>query len=301
LQFNLYLKTCRESSRLTQKQLVQQLYAHDIQTFKSLDTSILSKWERGAIQPQISKQVSIIKYFQQHTGKSLPCFENYTESDIVKLIDEGDMLNLLGKSKKLVLDFPSGSIRDDELVVYQLKYSDEIDKYISINVDLDRDFNHNLTGLYSKQFKEWALNPVNSFYVCEYREQFFGLLFALRVKREIFEKLMKHQIDETALEKSDCATENEKGSSYIISFFAMNDKAATKLFTRYYAHLIAHQKSIIEIGASTMMEDAKKLIANIHLEFSGSKIVAPEHTLHSYRAALADFLAHEKVLRALFS
>jgi len=196
LQFNHYLKACRESSKLTQEQLVHQLYIHDIQAFKSLDGSIFSKWERGIMEPKLSKQVSIVKYFQKRTNKALPCFDNYTVDKAEALLCEAGMQNLLGKSKKLILDFPSSVIGTDDLVVYPARNTDNFEKYIAINVDLDKGFNHDYSHLDFERFKAWASNPVNSFYVCEYKEQFFGLLFTLRVKQEIFDKLMKFEIYE---------------------------------------------------------------------------------------------------------
>ena len=47
MQFNSYLKLCREEEQLTQDQLVQQLYSYDTENFENLDTSALRKWERG--------------------------------------------------------------------------------------------------------------------------------------------------------------------------------------------------------------------------------------------------------------
>jgi transcriptional regulator with XRE-family HTH domain len=301
LQFNHYLKACRESSKLTQEQLVHQLYTHDMQAFKSLDGSIFSKWERGIIEPKLSKQVSIVRYFQKQTNKALPCFDNYTVDKAEAVLCESGMKNLLGKSKKLILDFPSSVIGIDDLMVYHVRNSENFDKYISINVDLDKDFSHDYSQLDFERFKSWASNPVNSFYVCEYKEQFFGLLFTLRVKPEIFDKLMKFEIDEKELVNDDFALFNEVGSNYMISFFAMNDKAATLLFIRYYAYLIANQDVIEEVGTASMMEDAKKLIGNMHFELCTSKTLSEDLTIESYRATLSTFLAHESVLKMLLS
>jgi len=91
----------------------------------------------------------------------------------------------------------------------------------------------------------------------------------------------------------------------MISFFAMNDKAATLLFIRYYAHLIANQNVTEEVGTASMMEDAKKLIGNMHLEHCASKILSEgltkDLTIESYSATLPTFLAHENVLKMILS
>ena len=301
MQFSQYLRTCREHSRLTQEQLVHALYVHDIESFEALDTSILSKWERGVTQPKVAKQVSIVKYFQRQTNKALPCFEGYNIQEAEALICESGMRNILGKSKQLILDFPSAVIGVNDLMVYHVRNSEHVDRYLSINVDLDQDFNHNYSRLTVRQFKTWAVNPANSFYVCEYKGQFFGLLFALRVKPEIFEKLMNFQMEEGELKDNDFASFDETGSNYIISFFAMNEKAATLLFIRYYAHLIANQNKIAEVGTATMMEDGRKLIHKMHFEPYSQKVLSQEWTIRSFRASLSSFLAQESVLKMLLS
>jgi len=190
LHFNEYLKSCRENNNLTQEQLVHDLYSYNIDNFEGLDTSTLSKWERSITKPKLSRQVNILKYFQEKTGVSLPCWSSYPVDETEELICKVGMQNLLGKSKELVLNFPSAMIGADDLNVYQLRNSDMIDKVIAINMDLDKDFNHDFTQLQSDQFKEWALHPSSSFYVCEYQEQFFGLLFTLRLKPKVFKKII---------------------------------------------------------------------------------------------------------------
>ena len=301
MQFSQYLRTCRERSKVTQEQLVQALYVHDKESFEALNMNILSKWERGVIQPKLAKQVSIVKYFQKLTDRALPCFDNYTVDKAEALLCEAGMKNLLGKSKKLVLDFPSSVIGADDLMVYHVRNSENFDKYIAINVDLDKGFTHDYSQLDFTKFKNWASNPVNSFYVCEYKGQFFGLIFTLRVKPEVFEKLMQLQIDEKELTNDDFALFNEKGSNYILSFFAMNEQAATLLFIRYYAHLIANQDVIEEVGLASMMKDTKKLIDNMHLRICERKTVSESLTIESYRATLSTFLAHKIVLKMLLS
>jgi hypothetical protein len=186
-------------------------------------------------------------------------------------------------------------------MVYHVLNSENFDKYIAINVDLDRGFTHDYSQLDFERFKSWASNPVNSFYVCEYKEQFFGLLFTLRVKPEIFDRLMKFEIDEKALTNDDFARFDEKGSNYLLSFFAMNDKAATLLFIRYYAHLIANQNVIEEVGTASMMEDAKKLIGKMQLHTCKRKTVSDDLIIESFRASLSTFLAHDRVLKMLLS
>lgn len=286
---------------MTQEQLVHALYSFDIDSFEGLDTSTLSKWERGVTKPKAAKQVNIIRYFQEKTGIALPCWESYTADQTEELICKVGMKNLLGKSKELVLNFPSKMIGADDLIVTQLRSSAMIDKVIDINMDLDKGFNHEFTELLPLHFKEWALHPSNSFYVCEYKDQFFGLLFTLRLKPDAFEKIMDHKIKEKDLTVDDFASFDEIGSDYMISFFAMNEKAASMLFIRYYAHLIANQKIITEVGVATMMEDARKLLNNMNLTHHASLEISKELILQTYRETLANFLACENVVKMILS
>jgi len=91
------------------------------------------------------------------------------------------------------------------------------------------------------------------------------------------------------------------GCNHMISFFAMNEKAATMLFIRYYAHLIANQKVIAEVGLATMMEDVKKFIRNMNLHNHGSKSVGKGLTMQTYRETLPIFLTSEEVVKMILS
>jgi hypothetical protein len=112
---------------------------------------------------------------------------------------------------------------------------------------------------------------------------------------------MTFKRDERSLTDDDFALFHEKGASYMLSFFAMNETAATMLFIRYYAHLIANQDTIEEVGVATMMKDAQKLIGKMHLEYYATKMLSSELVLESYKASLSHFLAHEDVLKMLLA
>ena len=299
MQFNEYIKSCREHSKLTQEELAHHLYSYNIDDFGGLDTTTLSKWERGVTKPKIAKQVNIIKYFQERTNIALPCWENYSVNETEELICKVGMKNLLGKSKELVLNFPDKMIAANDLKVSQLRNSEMIDRVIDINIDLDRGFKHKFSELLPEHFKEWALHPSNSFFICTYKEQFFGLLFTLRLKPESFEKIINLKIREKDLTLNDFASVDEMGSSYIISFFAMNEKAATMLFIRYYAHLIANQKIISDVGVATMMDDAKKLLSNMNLKEQSHMKLSNGLTIQTYRESLSNFLASEYTVKMI--
>ena len=301
MHFNEYLKQCRESNHLTQEQMVSDLYSYDTDSFGGLDTTTLSKWERAITKPKLSRQVAIIKYFQHKTDNALPCWENYTTEEVEEQICKVGMQNLLGKNKKLILDFPSTMTSAGGLSAVQLRNSEMIEDVIDINMDLDRTFNHRFSELIPEHFESWAMHNSNSFFVCRHKRQFFGLLFTLRVKPETLDGLMRFEIREKDLMEKDFASFDEMGSNYIVSFFAMNDEAASMLFIRYYAHLIAHQKVIREVGVATMMEDGRKLLGNMNFRHYSSLDIDGGLTIDSYRETLPEFLATEKVVRMILS
>jgi len=207
----------------------------------------------------------------------------------------------LGKSKELILNLPNAMIGTDDLKVYQLRDSNMIDKIIDLHMGLDKTYNDDTTRVSADQIKEWALYPHNSLFYCEYLNQFFGLLFMLRLKPAVFDKMMSCEIQEEDLCINDFASFDEMGSSYIFSFFAMNEKTASLLFIRYYAHLIANQKVIKEVGIATMSEDTKKIIGNLNLKYRSSIKLKENMELQTYRETLAKFLASEKVIKMILS
>ena len=301
MQFSAYIKSCRENLKLTQEQLVQALYLFDTENFEALDANTVSKWERGVVKPLISKQLSLLRFFQQKTELALPCWEGYSTDEAEKEICKVGMKNLVGKSKRLILDFPSNIMQAEDLNIAQLRNSDELETIIDIHLNLDQDYNHGTTEVNAETLQRWALFPGNSFFVCHYKEQFFGLLFSVRLKSETFDRLMRCEIQEKDLTLEDFVGFDEKGSNYMFSFFAMNEKVSAMLFIRYYAHLIAHQKVIEEVGIATMMPEAKKLIESLNLRHDSSLPLTETLTLKTFRAALPNFIASENVLKVILS
>jgi transcriptional regulator with XRE-family HTH domain len=306
MEFSGYLKTCRTDNEFTQEGLVHALYSFNIELFAGLDTTTLSKWERGVTQPRLNKQVSIIKYFQNLTGRPLPCFDNYEIEDVEKNICETGMHNIIieSKSKKLILDFPSSMMSIDDLSVYQLKNSnfDKIKNIADLNTYLDKNFNKDMTGLTPDEFTSWALMPGSMFWVCEFGSEIMGLLFSLKLTQSAFDDIMDGLREEKDLKEEDFASQDEKGSSYILSFFSLNKKVASMLFVRYYAYLISRQIYIVEVGAATMMEDGEKLIESIGIPFyKTNKILDFGADVGFFRASLAEFLSTPDVAKMILT
>lgn len=301
MHFNEYLKLCREHNHLTQEQLVHALYSYNIDNFKGLDTNTLSKWERSVTKPKTSKQISVIKYFQKKSGMALPCWDNYSIEEAENLICRAGMCNLIGKGNQLILNFPSKVMSVDDMKVYPIRNFEGTEALIQIYMDEHKAVNHEYTQISIEQVQEWSLHPNNLFLACQYKDWFLGLFFSLRLKPEVFDKLLNFEMKKSDITVDDFASFDEIGCNYMLSFYAINQKVATMLFIRYYAHLIANQKSISEIGVVTALDEVKKVVRNMNLEYHCSKITDDNVEIQAYRQTLSKVLASENVVKMILS
>jgi len=299
MQFNEYLKSCRENNALTQEELVHNLYSYDIEHFEGLDTSTLSKWERSVTKPKMAKQVRIVNYFQEFTGIALPYLPTNNLKEAEALICNIGIQNILGKNKTYILDLPSGAMNIDEFKVYPLRHSARMNSLLDINMDIHNEMNHIFTQVTLAQFQAWALHPSNLFLVCEYKNNFLGLLFVLRLKSETYHKLLNFEMKKSDISEDDFASHEEKGCDFFLSFYALNQKSASILFVRYYAHLIANQNNILEVGGISTIKDAEKIAHNMNLKYLSKKITDENIEIRSFTQTLAHVLASENVLKMI--
>jgi len=301
VQFNDYLKRCRVNNELTQEELVSNLYTYDIDTFGGLDTSTLSKWERSTTKPKAAKQVSIMKYFQEVTGNPLPCMHNPSEKEAQELICKAGVRNLLGKNKQLIFNFPSEFMSVDDMDISPLRSFDRMDALIESNMHIQQGFNHSYAHITQAQVKEWALHPSSLFLGCEHKGCFLGLFFTIKVKPEVFSKIVNFEMKKGDLTVDDFASSEEQGSMLMLSFFAMNEKAGVMLVIRYFAHLIANQDNIVEMGGVTSNDEAQKITGRMNLQPHSTMTTDNNQKIHSLRQTLPNVLASEYVLRMILS
>jgi len=301
LDFHKYLKKCREKNRLTQDELVSELFTYDKENFENLDAVTLSRWERNSTRPNIHKQLSLMQYFQSLSSDALPCWENYTTSEVEDLICTMGIHNIIRKNKQLVLNFPSQMMQFDDLKVYPITDVNKAHTLFELNMDLHTATNHLFSRLEFEQFIEWSQYPDNLFLACEYKEGFVGLFFSVKLKQNVFDRLLNFEMKKSDIREEDFASDSEKGSDFLLSFFALNDKIASMLFVRHYAYLIAHQKSISEIGIITALPEVKKTVENMNLSLYKSKKLDETYELEAYREKLGKVLATEYIAKMLFS
>jgi transcriptional regulator with XRE-family HTH domain len=297
--FGNYLKTYRADHGLTQEDLVHGLYSFDDKVFHGLDTTTISKWERGITQPKVAKQVRVLQYFQKETGEAFPSLMQENIAKTEELICKTGMENLiLGKSKELILNFPSKMMNEENLKITLLRHSDRMVSIIEIATDIRNSNNPPFMHYTTEQMKAWALNPNNLFLVCNYKDIITGLFFSLRLRPEVFDAIIHFKKAIATIEEQDFASFDEPGCNYVIAFFALNGKSASMLFLRYYAHLIANQHVIQCIGATTVLNDAKKIINNMNLEhvadYEEENII-----VSAFQADLPSALASDNVIRMI--
>ncbi len=298
MKFNEYLKSCRKNHNLTQEELIQELYNFD-ESFIGVDTRTLIRWEQAQTKPSINRQIIIIRYFQTINKHILPCFDAIDKIDIENKICKIGVKNLIGSSKEHILNFPTKSFEVHNIVISHIRSAKDIDNVLKMPYDVIKNLTGNVYNLSFETIKEWALHPSNLFLLSEYKDQFAGILFTLRLKPIVFERIINFDIDLKDIYLNDFANFNEAGCNFPMAFFAYNDKSSTLLILRYYAHLIANQDVIQQIGATPLLEGAKKIVEKMNMHYHKEKEVK-QGILTSYQAPLCDVLINETVIKMIF-
>ncbi len=297
MQFNEYLKTCRERYDLTQEQLVQELYNTD-EEFSGLNTGTLSRWERGSTRPSLSRQVSIIKLFKKYSNHFFPCF--YDQENVEDELCRVCIKNLIGNSKEHILKFPTKVFTVDDIKVSHMRSHEDMGLMLKMSLSIMSGITSNYFQIDMNHLKSWALHPSSLFVLAEYEGQFLGMLFALRLKPDIFKKIIAFEMYLHEINENDFASFEEKACSLPMGFFAYNEKTASLLFLRYYAHLIANQDMIIEVGTTTVLDGGRKIVEAMHLTHRND-LKVEAGTVSAYSAPLEDVLINEDVVKMIFS
>jgi len=69
-------------------------------------------------------------------------------------------------------------------------------------------------------------------------QQFSGMLFTLRLKPKIFNKLMNGEMQKKDISEENFASFDEMESNFIFVFFAMNKNVSSLLFIQFYIYSI---------------------------------------------------------------
>lgn len=295
-QFHDYLRTCREEQSITQAELVDELMKYD-ECFKSLDATTLSRWERGVSKPSLSKQTSIARHFSHKFGRIYPFIEKAKRIDIENSFCALGFSKLLGKHN-LVLNFPTQNMEKKNFTVNTFDSSDLKETAVRKNILM-------LQELYNKkidfdQHMALAQMPGNYFAICDYDKDFYGHLFALKLKEQAFEKLMNFQMSTDHLGATDFASPKEPGHYLFFGFFGMSDLVISMLWIHFYSFLIKEQDYIIGGGAIIASKGGIMIAKNMNTELKTSAQIGNK-TFSSFTSSTEQMLIAEPVVKMLFN
>ena len=241
--------------------------------------------------------MGIVKVFQKYSTHLFPCF--YDKDEIEDELCRVGITNLIGHSKVHVLKFPTIVFTVDDIKISHIRSHEDIEAILKMPVSFLNGITANQFKVENEQLKTWALHPTSLFVMAECDDQFFGMFFALRLKPAVFNKIISLEMQVRDITEDDFASFEEEACSLPFSFFAYNEKTASLLFIRYYAHLFANQNSIIEVGTTPLLDEGRKIVKAMHLNHLRDQEV--EHgTLSAYSAPLEDVLINEDVLKVIF-
>jgi len=295
LVFSSYIKKCRSNLGFTQIELVSELFKFN-QLFNGLDANALGRWERAFAKPPLFKQVKILEYFFEKFDYFFPFLDMDDVTTIEKQFSAEGIEKLLGTHKQTVMNFPTMRSDNNNFNIKLAHESSHLDTAIATAINICDDLYG--AGRYydEKTLQEFSLSPRTLFMICEYKEQYFGHSLFVCLKTKIYNKILNFQMDYEDITISDLAVDNEDGSYISIGLFAMNKKALSLLFIRFYAYLIMNQKQISYIGTLVSKDDAIEIATNF-----GLKKGAINKDLIAYNGSIKDVLLTEQIIKILFA
>jgi hypothetical protein len=189
---------------------------------------------------------------------------------------------------------------EENFQILQLDQCNRMDSLIEIVMDIRNSNNPSSFHIENQQIKDWSKNSNNLFLVCKYKDIVTALFFSLRLKPDIFKKLINFDVKLSELRSNHFSNFDENASHYIIAFFALNRKSASILFSQYYTHLIENQQNILSIGASTAIDDAQKIVTNMNLKLV-KKYRSENKVVTTYEAPLTQVFTSKNALKIVFN
>ncbi|HHS99879.1 MAG TPA: XRE family transcriptional regulator [Thiomicrospira sp.] len=293
--FNDYLRACREALNLTQNELVSNLIGLS-KDFSSLDTTTLSRWERGVSKPTVAKQTLIIDYFSKQLNGALPLVGSVKECEIQASLCPDEFSKLFGQNTHQVMKFPTHHIESSEFKVVKFVESELKSEALSKH-------QHVFEGLCNipldlEQIQAFSLNSSNLFLICEYQEQYFGHLFVLRLKPDALDDLLNFRRTVHSLNGDDIAGIDEVASLYFFGAFAMSDEVISKLFIHFYTYLIKGQELIQDLGSIVLTKDGHQWALNMNMQLEATMAFGD---YSGYKGSINRVLNNQMLVKMLFN
>jgi len=295
-QFNDYMQICREQQGLTQGELTEALIRYN-QNFESLDTTTLSRWERGASKPSLSKQTLIVQYFSDTFNTIYPFIEQAEPIEIEKSFCALGFSKLFGRHK-LVMAFPCHHMDMSRFLIKRFQDSPLQQSALRKNLLILQEM-YNLE-LSVSHLEALANTKSSLFLVCEYDYEYYGHLFILKLKPKYFEALMRFELFLDQIQENHLATHNEMGSYLFFGFFGMSDIILSMLWVHFYAHVIKEQNTVVEMAAIVTSKEGEMIAHNMNTE-SYESIEKGKKTFQSFRATPKQMLITDNVVKMLFN
>lgn len=281
---------------MTQSDLVRDLIQYD-NIFSSLDTNTISRWERGASKPSLSKQTILLHFFSERFNRIYPLIEQAERLEIEKSFCALGFSKLLGRHK-LIMSFPSQHMDKNAFLVKLIGNSHLRQSALSKNLLIFQEMYG--MPLPCKVISKMADNPSNHFSVCEYEGEYYGHFFALKLHPEVFEKAMNFEMDFTQLGDHHIANETQQGSYLFFGFFGMCDTVISILWVHFYSWLIKQQTFIQDLGAIITSKEGEMIAKNMNTE-NHTTVERNNKTYQSYRASTKQMLITDNVVKMLFN
>ncbi|QKI88408.1 helix-turn-helix domain-containing protein [Thiomicrorhabdus xiamenensis] len=296
IKFGEYLRVCRERKGVTQSELVEELVAEDA-SFSSLDSTTLSRWERGVSKPAISKQTLIIRYFSRSFNRIYPFIGEMESLDIEANFCAMGFSKFVGRHR-MVADFPV-----NQMDIKQLQVQDAVSSgmhmtalrknYLVIEglyeFGLDEDLHHRL-----------AMQPGNYFTVCQYQEEYFGHFLALKLNSESFQRVMNFSLEISQLDEQDFVGKDEAGEYFIVGFFSIGDLPISMLWIGFYAHLIREQMKVGKVGGLVTTKEGEAIARNLNTEMLANTRYG-DKCMKSYYADIGQMLLTDTIVKMVFN
>lgn len=294
-----YIQRCRNGLGLTQDALVHRLYLWDDEAFGGIDSTTISKWERGATAPPMPRLQKLVRFFQEKSGLALPCMGSTDEESMTRELMDGEVARVVGRPRQLIGQVPLTIDFSRGFRLASLRGHPRADELLEIAAMMIESSNPDYSKVSVQKLNEWLEYPANLFQVLSYKSAVLGLLFTLRLKSESFDGILNFTKKKEELTHGDFASEEEPASLYALAYYAMSPRIGTILLARLYAHLIAHQETLQELGIVSPLAEVHRIAENMGLKPTQRRETDPG-PLIAYRNDLFIVLSSPPVLKSLF-
>jgi len=189
---------------------------------------------------------------------------------------------------------------DRGFAMQSLRGIDHYDKVLELVSIMLKEVNPAFNRIDAETLQSWIEFPNHLFQAVTFKKSLtLGILFALRLKPKSFDALFDYTRQKNELTAEDFAQNHEEAKLYLLSFFAMTPAVGSMLMARLFAHLIVHQKKILEAGFITALDEAGKIGEKMGLKKIDTHTVEGV-SVNSYRADLFSIFSSDLLLRTLF-